>query len=257
MRLQVFAVLFAVLSIACTGEASAQAAPGSDGNRAHPGATPQQFVEPGFPPLDRPWTAADYGAAIAVYRRLGRDQFPSSNSPSAAVLDRVTNLENLASLSDRSSPVDQRVLASIDIMDAANSLLKMYYAAQQDTPELADDTLAILGFLLYAARAQLNVVDEFVLGLDPNDPTYETRMAGLERMQVGLAQMFSGALNTLQDSHSFSLDSRTRLAEAIAATYPAMSGRLPESLRTQLDAMLQTLAEHSSATSIRRALSRI
>ena len=248
MNPKAHAPIFAALALSCLAALHAQ--PVTRDRTL----TPDEYMDIGLPAVDRPWAPQDYRSAMNVILALDDNEIPRSGSRSAAVVDRMANPENLGLLLNRSLPLDQRVLASLEIMESTNAIVKFYYAAQSANPALADDTMTLLGFLLQGTSAQLRLIDEFVPTLDSTDPTYETRMAGLDGMKAGLAQIVQGVLVSLGEDHVYSEAARAALAARVAETYPAMQPMLPPLARVEFDRLLKQMAEDAPEAGIRSAL---
>jgi len=245
MNPKAHARIIAALSLFCLIRLHAQAIATADLTLA-----PDAYMDMGLPAIDRPWAPQDYRSAMNVLLGLDENEIPRSNSRSAAVFDRIADPENLGLLLNGSLPLYQRLLASLEIMESANAILKIYYAAQTTSPALSDDTMSIFGFVLQATSAQLRLIDEFVATLDSSDSAYETRMEGLERMKGGLAQIVQGVLMSLGEDHVYGEGARVGLAGIVADTYPTMRPMLPRLARVEFDRRLKEMADDSAEPAI-------
>ena len=217
--------------------------------------TPAEYIELGFPAPDRPWTTPDYQVVFRTMQTLPIALFPRTKSPkSGVVMDRLTNIDNLSVFFNRSLPLNQRLMLSLDFLDAVNGITKLYLAACNRAPLYADDLLLMQGFMLHATVAQLELVDEFLPTLDKTDPTYPTRIEGLNKMKQGIAQMIQGALISLEERKLYSEQSREEFASTIAATFPNISTHLPALSVIEFKTTLRRIASQETNTSIKSSI---
>lgn len=216
------------------------------------------YRELGFPATDRVWTPADYQVALRIMRGLSGDQYPSSANPaSALVMHRLTNPANLELFLDRTVPLDQRLEPCLDLFDAAKAIAWLYAAAHRKNPRIADDYMQMQGFLLQGVVAELSLLDEFVPTLDQEDPTYATRMAGLEKMKTGIAQMLLGLLLVMEDRQRYSSEAREQFAGIFSATFPTIAAQLPVQTQAKFAGTIGRIAREESNPVVKSALTEL
>jgi hypothetical protein len=142
------------------------------------------YIAMGIPAPDRVWNSEDMARVADVLTKLaakdaGRlPRFKSQRS--GRLYDRITSSEDLAQFRDRSLPIDVRLPRVMDYLNAANSLLKLYYShfVKHDVGD--DDMVGLFAIVLQTTAVACPLLGEFVPTLDKNDPSYATRMQGLE-----------------------------------------------------------------------------
>lgn len=240
-------VIAAVVSFACVDDTAS--------HTVGPPLSVTEYRQLGFPAADRPWASSDYAAALHALQRLDGNQYPSSTLPaSVALLERLTNAENLKPFSDPAIELNQRLSACLDEIDAAKAIARMYSVAREKHPQLADDYLRIQGFMQQAIAIELSLVDELVPTFDPDDPTYHTRMEGLEIMRKGLVQFVQGALAELEDRASYSSNARAQFVEVFSVTYPKIAARLPAEALPEITRTIIRISSSESNPEIKNAL---
>jgi hypothetical protein len=212
-------------------------------------------MQRGLPAIDRPWSAPDYQAALRTFAALPIEQLPrTSSAQSAAVIDRLTDPANLGVYMNRSLPLNARFPGALDLVDAANAIMKIYLAAASKDTALVEDLVRLSGFMLQAATTEAALIDEFLPTLNKSDPTYPTRMAGLAQITTGFAQTVQGNVLTLGDPRGYSRTSRERLAKIVVSVWPRMVSHLPPLSAREFQGTLQKLADSDADPEIRRVL---
>ncbi len=217
--------------------------------------TPVEYMDLGFPASDRPWTTPDYQVVFRTMQTLPVERLPRTTSPkSCPVVDRLTNPDNLGFFVNRTLPLDQRLVPCIDLVDSANGISKLYLAAHSRAPVFAEDIIRMQGFMLQAVVVELRLLDEFLPTLDKSDPSYPTRMAGLEQMKSGMAQMIQGVLVVLAERKSYTAKARAEFASTVSATFPKIAPHLPPLSRQEFTATLRRIASEEKDTSVKASI---
>jgi hypothetical protein len=186
-------------------------------------------------------------AAVAEYRN--RPELPRLADP--GFLDPPREAE-LAWIDDRTSPLDQRLKLAMALYDDTKAIAKRYVPfdrARDSTEGLRwiESTIRQFGHLTSA------MVDEFLPGLSPTDPSYAQRLEGLEGMRLGAAGMLQGALITLRAQRS-ELPERRQLAAAWREHAPRFARLWRQAQCDQLAASLREVAASQTDRVIRQEL---
>ena len=216
--------------------------------------TPSPYVKAGIPAPSRAWTGADYTKAVNVLAS-GASPLPRfSDSNGAAVLNRMTAVENFDFYRSPSVPLQTRLGDYINFMQGANTLLKLYVYSPRDSagktqPEIA----ALLAYLLRIAAVGLDLADEFMPTV-PRDEKYATRVEGVKKMQAGFTMTFAGAELTLTENNSLSAADRSLVLKAMADTLPTLQRAFQPDYKQELRQKLEADREKLSGAEDRRLL---
>src|SRR5262249_20633242 len=91
-------------------------------------------------------------------------------------------------------------------------------------------------------QVTVELVDEFVATLSPQDPKYQVRMAGLEKVRRGLAELVGGAITSLTEEQNYSVAARLRLLGYCRETFPSIVPRLSAASQIEVLGRLNALA---------------
>ena len=203
--------------------------------------TTEEYVGFGLPAVDRDWSGDDLTRAESVLSGLSKRGYqilPKYQSDrSGAVFARMTSVQNLTLLRNKSQSVDARFPQAIEYYDAGGRICKLYLAAYLKQGVKENELIELMGMQLRLAVVMLELVDEFLPTLKQNDPTYQSRLQGLEQMKQGLASVVAGSLQTLRGRGKTSQSEIARLVGYMQETFPRVVPRLP------LDARVETLVE--------------
>src|SRR5260370_856235 len=174
--------------------------------------TSEEYIRLGVPAFDRPWSASDMQRAWKSLTSIAQENqrhLPRHQSErSGVVFARITTTENFELFRNQSLPLQARMAQAGEYMQALNQINKLYLAALLQKAVSGSDFGELIGAEFQFIVVQLELVDQFVPTLDKNDPTYETRLKGLERIKIGLGQMVAGGLETLTQKEPFGLAER-------------------------------------------------
>lgn len=216
--------------------------------------TPSPYVKAGIPAPSRAWTGADYTQAVSV---LGSGTSPLprfSDSNGAAVLNRMTAVENFDFYRNPSVPLQTRLGDYINFMQGANTLLKLYvYSPRDSAGKTQPETAALLAYLLRIAAVGLDLADAFMPTV-PRDEKYATRVEGVKKMQAGFTTTFGGAEITLTQDSGFSAADRSLVLKAMADTLPTLQRAFQADYKQELRQKLEADREKLSGTEDRRLL---
>lgn len=201
-----------------------------------------EYLESGIPSIDRTWSGVDLERAVGILEQIASrngGHVPRYQSPSSGgVFDRLTTERNLELYRNRSLPLEARFPDAMQYLQAVNQLAKLYVKEYLENSVGDSELVEVVGATLRITVVMLELVNEFLPTLDPADPTYPTRMAGLQQMKSGMAEVVAGALQTLTEPHRTS--ELKRLCNYLAATLPAIFPELSEGGRTEAKIQLQT-----------------
>lgn len=105
-----------------------------------------------------------------------------------------------------------------------------------------------------ATVVMLELVDEFLPTIKKDDPSYQVRMQGLERIKGGLATVVSGGLETLTERDSYRGSERVRLVGYMQETFPLIVPRLPPGARAETMIQLAKMQEDSALKDLQPGL---
>jgi hypothetical protein len=204
--------------------------------------TSQEYVGRGFPSPDHAWSSADFGKAVTMLAAFGQAEptrLPRFGSKrSGSVFARLTQIDALGTIKDRSLPSGQRIGTALGVQKATSQLLKLYLAALGKGAVAGADVIEAMGAVLRTAVAFSIPIDEFITTLDKKDASYATRMDGLNQMKKGLGEMAEGTLISLSERDVFQKDELIRLIAFIDETFPPlMSHMRPEMQKSTLARM--------------------
>lgn len=198
-----------------------------------------------LPALSREWHAADY-SAVAAAVEAGTIPLPVfSRESDAALLKRLTSLDNLALVRNETLPLGNRMQEMVSIGPPILSLLRAYLTAANRGDNVHAEVAALLAFQLHFTATQSKLVDEFIPTI-PRDEKYAVRMEGLQRMRSGMTNVFLGATTSIGESHFYSADDISLMLQAMAESLPALKHQFAADFRAELRAKLQ--AHRTGAT---------
>jgi hypothetical protein len=208
--------------------------------------TETDYITLGVPAVDRAWSGPDFTRAAEGLSRLAAHNpraLPRYQSErSGAVFSRITSTQNFEIIVDPSLPISARMPTAMEQMQSLNSIMKTYLAIHAQGAISFSETVELLGASLRLIQRVIPMVEKFATTLYKNDPTYEVRLAGIEQMKVGFAQVVTGTIYTFEDS-SLSLEQRQRLLSYLSETLPQLIAFLPAGSRQEIVQRLVVLAD--------------
>jgi hypothetical protein len=211
-------------------------------------------VPGGLPSTDRPWTVADIPVVAAALNGSPAANLPSLANSSRPYLERLSERGVLDFCRDRSSPIGSRMGPCLSAFQAQVQILGAYGPACETNTGRDDDCMRVAEALMYGAGVMNQLMEQFIPTIDPNDPTYATRMAGVEQTKQGLTIMVSGAVTMLNERHLYSEAARIRFAAVVAEVYPQVASAFSADARAAFEQSLRDLARSDSSSGIRAAL---
>jgi hypothetical protein len=206
-----------------------------------------EYIRLGLPAYDRVWFGNDMARVQKVLASLAQEDyrhFPRYKSKrSGDVFARLTSPQNLELFRDRSLPLEARFPQVLNHVQATNQIFKLYVSGFVKN-EIADSELVELMAAQYRSSVvMLELVDEFLPTIKKDDPTYQVRMHGLEKVKLGLAGVVSGGLQTLTERENYRKSELVRLVGYMQESFPLLVPRLPPGARTETMQELERMQE--------------
>lgn len=223
---------------------------------ADPSLADLDYVKFGMPATDRPWTGEDYSAASNALAKACRvdDALPRWHSrKSGDLFNRLVSEKNLEAIQSKSLSASQRISLGVEFMPPAKAVL-LLYIARSGTAPLDREVVEMLGFQLHVMARIVENMDDAVASWDPRDPTYVTRVQGIEQARSGLAEVVFGTLSVLGDLNRISPASRARLCELLQKTLPTLQPQLPEGPWKELPLRLAPLADAETDAGVKGSI---
>jgi hypothetical protein len=199
----------------------------------------EDYIRLGLPAFDRPWSGPDMATAAQVLTDLVANdvsQLPRYESPrSGKVFARlIAAEENLGVSRNKTLPLESRGANAGRYMLCANQVSKLYLGAFQRGKIGGRESIECVGAQLRTVMNMYAFMDEFLPTLDKSDPTYKTRLAGVDQMKQGLATTFAGCLQTLTERPLYQTVDLLRLLECMQETWPKLFHRLSAPARQEI-----------------------
>jgi hypothetical protein len=205
-----------------------------------------------FPPTSRPWTVEDYAACVAALKTA---PLPRLGGPSADVFSRMVSRDNLAAMDDPRLPFAKRFHALTELESQAAALLRAYIPHIAADPSLGREELALTGFVVHATARMWELTDDLVITLDPGDPTFTTRMGGVDRARHGTTQIVSGSL-TMQTEPASAPFGAGFWAD-VAKDFAALVHRIAPEAQRDAVGRLAALERDAQDPALRAALAKV
>ncbi|HEV7504649.1 MAG TPA: hypothetical protein VGS07_07045 [Thermoanaerobaculia bacterium] len=189
------------------------------------------FLEAGIPAATRPWSGPDYERTVEILT-AGKVPLPKfSNPQGAALLRRMTSLDNLSLERDPNLPLSTRMPDFLQLEQAVGKLITLYGDANEG--DYRSELAHITAFVLHSSALGVDLVEEFMPTL-VRDETYAARMEGLKKMNEGMTTIFVSAEQMLAEENSFSEDDLSVLLDAMATTLPRLKQGFPPEVGIEL-----------------------
>jgi hypothetical protein len=218
--------------------------------------SPDEYRQAGVPDAHRRWSAADMAAALrglTAASEKGTGRLPTLGSArSGALFARLIALENLEPYRKTDTPLDQRMGPALDFQDAANGVFRLYLSRGAVEGGYRREVVELTGLTLHTAVVLRGLVRELLPTLKKDDPTYLTRMQGLQQARNGLATSMTGALGMLYDKDLG--HDRARLVTLMAETFPSLMTELAPPQRADLLARCGKAAADGALIDVRTEL---
>lgn len=200
--------------------------------------TPLEYIKLGLPAYDRDWSESDLARAVKVFKSFEKNEKPNlpryQSKRSGEVFARMTSTENFEQFKDRDIPLKIRFPQAVDYYESCSQIFKLYLSAYSRNEVGDSELVELFGMVLRYTVVILELVEEFTPTLDKNDPTYPTRMEGLEQMERGLANVVGGAMETLSERKSYRFRELLKLLGYMQETFPIIVPSLTPASRAEV-----------------------
>ena len=234
-------------------ESAAEPAPVADESLSS-----DEYIRLGLPSPDREWSGEDMAAAekvLASVAQGGYQRLPRSESVrSKDVFSRLTSDSNLDLFRNRSFPIEARFPELLKYMDAHRRVLLMYISGFTKSQVRDSEIVELMGAQLHLAALVFELTDEFLLTIDKNDPTYSTRMQGVERVKKGAANVVMGTLQMLTEQPTYRASELRKLVGHMQETYPVLISHLSSGSRTEALVKLEKMQDDPQMSELQPGL---
>lgn len=213
------------------------------------------WTAPAWAQTGRAWSPADVPPAATALRSLAPANLPRADDANGFVA-RVSDPATMQACRDRAIDLQLRMRQCLDAFRAMVDAGDLYATALDTDPSRGGDAMRIAEGLLHGADAMLELGNEFTATLDPNDPTYAQRMAGMQQARTGILTMMRGGVTMLNEREIFPEYARVRFAIALAQAFDRLTAGAPPERLAELQSGLRTLANTDPSADIRAALAR-
>lgn len=207
--------------------------------------TTEEYINLGMPGPDRTWSDQDMLSAVRVLENLsksGYQKFPRYQSPrSGAIFSQMTSPKNLEVYADKSLSLEGRLPNALSYYRASNQLFKFYLNGFLKDQVRDSELIEFFGAVLRSTVSLLDLTDELLPTIKKDDPNYDTRMQGMQKMKSGLGSIVSGCLLTLTERQSYRRSELLRLIGYMQETFPTIVKRLSPSGQTETLVKLQQM----------------
>ncbi len=192
-----------------------------------------------------PATAAPPAAAApaaSADKSLPDERYISLGLKSGKTFARLAAPADASFFRKRSLSLGVRLPEALERFQASAALFELYLSAFAGKQVAGAELVELTGALLRNCVVLLEVVDELVPTISKDDPSYQERMAGLDQMRSGLAEVLSGAITSLTEEQ-YSVGARLRLVAYCRETFPSIVPRLTAPSRAEARQRLDALTQ--------------
>jgi hypothetical protein len=196
------------------------------------------FLEAGIPPIEREWHGTDYKVAAEIFWSQKAPLPHFAHPQGAALLRRMTSRENLSFHRNRSLSASVRLEDYLLLLDGVSSITEAYLTVAKQGRDVPQETAGMVALLLEVGALGMELAEEFIPTV-PIDEKYAVRIAGVKKMQAGVAGMFAGAELSLAERKFYQPDDLSTLLEAMAHTLPRLKPALSPDFQIELRRRLE------------------
>lgn len=220
-----------------------------------------EYLDAGVPSPDREWQSQDLMTFLRSLRNLDREiasVLPRHNSEQSGLLfARLTSDENLNFHRNKSLPLQTRFVDALQYGEAFNQLFKHYMNAFSNKTVSDRDVVEMMGMTMQIQVVMSELVDEFVPTLNKRDPTYFTRMEGIDGMKKSWAAVYAGSLRTLTEHHVYRMSELKRFSRYVERTMPGIYPQLTDLSQREILLKLQKFETDAKMSELRPEISRL
>lgn len=218
----------------------------------------QTYGAPGYPPADRPWDATDYQRLRGLIV-TGQQPLPTlADKASNAVFKRMISNQNVAQTKSRDKTISagERMMALVTSLGAVQHMTVLYLKEVNKGKPYERELAKLLVYMLNTAGPSIKLGDEFIASM-PRDDKYETRLGGMRQAHNGLAQIFSGAIVSISETHIYSKPSTLELVQASLDNLPAYQRILKTADRQKAIRIVERQLKATSDKDLQAGLTRL
>lgn len=200
-----------------------------------------RFADAGYPPIDRPWIAADYLTASKIINGSGADLLRMADLDAAPYLKHLLSPANLARFRDQSVPLLTRHEESLVMISAFSHFYKRYERIGTQLVEgisFHREIAAIRVFMLRLQVECLKLMAEVLPSL-PRDSRLTIRMENMRKITEGAAVYFRVCVDSLVATHYFTEEDYTLMFQAMQECLPTLKRVFPPSTLAELKGSLE------------------
>lgn len=164
------------------------------------------------------------------------------------VLQRLTDLSNLALWRNQTIPLGQRFTATLEIQQAMGRILGKYAEEASREPakaaKLHTELAMLMAFVLHVSGLMADQVEE-LKPLIQKDEHYATRMQGLRQMGAGTETMLSGVETSLGERHIYSESDMKLMVQALRENLPRLEPLISDDFKVEFRDRLRKRATES------------
>ncbi len=201
---------------------------------AQPAAAPHAM-----PPLDRPWTAADFTMAADMIASK-EAPLPIYTEGGHPVLDHYLAPENLNALRDPAVPAGQRLQSANSILQADGRLYGAFLAAAAKGKVVHVELSQIIAMNLHVAGLEARAFDQ--ASALPGSPLTPELRAQIGQMD---AAMYNEVAVAVGQKGAFGMGDCSNMLSAAAFYYPQVDGFVDADVRAQLRQKFQALRDQA------------
>jgi hypothetical protein len=219
-----------------------------------------EYLRLGVPAVDHAWTGGEIHTAAAVLKDVAKadaSHLPRYRSERSGMLfARMTSAQNIDPYRDgKRFSRDERVNALLAVLDATSDLVLSSYVPGFDKQLTGDSELIeLIGADLRVSLSLVSLVDSVSTAMTPQQRDAPARVAGLEKMRAGFAQMASGSLTMLTETSSYRTSERLRLLGYLRVTLPFFVTHLSPAAQAALLSQLDAVVHNPQLTPLQPAL---
>jgi biopolymer transport protein ExbD len=209
-----------------------------------------------LPPVDRPWTGAEYARALAIVRSKaaeGPGALARFTAASPAFFSRMVHPENLAPARNRSISQDDRLSALEPIQVAMKQIAPLYGAAWDAGQPLDREVLALVAFHVHLMAVLWDMIDEVLLTIEPSDPNYVARMDSIAEMSPATEEVTTAALTLAKKAIGQSAPFWNDVSTDWATLVHRVSRNAESGILREMDALDRRTIDASVRQAIERA----
>ena len=174
--------------------------------------------------------------------RTHPDQLPRFESAkSGKMFARLAAPADSSFYRRRSLSLGVRLPEALERFQASGALFELYLSAFAAKQVAGADLIELIGALLRNCVIVVEMVDELVATLPKDDPGYQERMAGLDQMRGGLAEVLSGAITGLTEEEN-TIAARLKSVGYCRHSFPSIVPRLTAPSRAEVRQRLDAMA---------------